>query len=324
MQRKALYSRATRTRSAAASVWPGTGAGEPPPLDWADEASSGPSVFTPAWARIKAWYRRHDRPVLVAASVAISLAAVGTYSLLHPLPRALTQRDIDGAVQYTLAHTPPPIADSTRAAAIIAPSVVEVEGYLSPAHAAALAAAESKHSAADAGKDHGKDLPDTPKPKASAPALPDKPLASGAADEPEPDAIGSGVVITESGRILTALHVISSTDHWVVVFADGSRSDADVVGSQPENDLAVLQPKRLPDELQPAALASTAGLRSGDEVVASGFPFGIGPSISAGVVSGLKREFDRPGQQAQAHQSHPVRRGRESRQFRRTAGQPRW
>jgi S1-C subfamily serine protease len=289
MQRKALYSRATRTRSATASVWPGTGAGEPPPPDWADEAGSGPSVSTRAWARIKAFYGRHDRPLLVAASVVISLAAVGTYSLLHPLPRALTQRDIDGAVQYTLAHTPPGIAESTRAAAIIAPSVVEVEGYLSPAHAAALAAAEAKHSAAGAGagKDHGMDLGHKPQPKASAPALPDKPLASGAADEPEPDAIGSGVIITQSGRILTALHVISSTDHWVVVFADGSKSDADVVGSQPENDLAVLQPKHLPDELQPAALASTAGLRPGDEVVASGFPFGIGPSVSAGVVSGL-------------------------------------
>jgi S1-C subfamily serine protease len=293
MQRKALYSRATRTRSAAASVWSGVGASEPPPPDWADDTGIGPSVLTLAWARIKAFYGRHDRPLLVAASVVISLAAVGTYSLLHPSPRALTQRDIDGAVQYTLAHTPPPIADSTRAATIIAPSVVEVEGYLSPAHAAALAAAERKHSAAGSGKDHG-DLGNKPKPKGAAPALPDKPLAAGAADEPEPDAIGSGVVITESGRILTALHVISSTDHWVVVFADGSKSDADVVGSQPENDLAVLQPKHLPDELQPAALASTAGLRPGDEVVASGFPFGIGPSVSAGVVSGLKREFDDP------------------------------
>ncbi|MGH8144309.1 MAG: S1C family serine protease [Steroidobacteraceae bacterium] len=262
----------------------------------ADEAGTGPSAFAVAWGRIVAFYRRHDRPLLVAASVAISLAAVGAYSLLHPLPHALTQHDIDGAVQYTLAHTPPGPADSTLAAATIAPAVVEVEGFLSPQHAAALAAEAAKDAAKEAGKDHhhGTPLQHKANPKAPGPALPDKPLASGAADEPEPDAIGSGVVVTKSGEILTALHVISSTDRWVVVFADGSKSDAQVVGSQPENDLAVLKPRRLPDELQPAALASTAGLRPGDEVVATGFPFGIGPSVTAGVVSGLKREFDDP------------------------------
>jgi S1-C subfamily serine protease len=294
MQRKALYSRATRTRTAAASVWSGAKAGEPPPPGWSDEASSGPSAFALAWGRIKGFYRRHDRPLLVTASVAISLAAVGAYSLLHPLPHALTQRDIDGAVQYTLAHTPPGPADSTRAAAIIAPAVVEVEGFLSPNHAAALAADAAKDAAKGGAKDHGMGLNHKTTPKAPGTTLPDKPLASGAPDEPEPDAIGSGVVVTQTGEILTALHVISSTDRWVVVFADGSKSDAAVVGSQPENDLAVLQPRHLPDELQPAALASTAGLRPGDEVVASGFPFGIGPSVTAGVVSGLKREFDDP------------------------------
>ncbi len=112
--------------------------------------------------------------------------------------------------------------------------------------------------------------------------------------DPDPDAIGSGVVMDQNGKILTALHVVAGTDRWVVVFSDGTQSDADLVGSQPQNDLAVLQPKHLPDELQPATLASTAGLRPGDQVVATGFPFGIGPSVSAGVVSGLKREFTDP------------------------------
>ena len=116
-----------------------------------------------------------------------------------------------------------------------------------------------------------------------------------APDEPEPDSIGSGVVIDESGQILTSLHVISSDrplGWWSS--ADGTESDADFVGAQAENDLAVLQPKHIPDELQPAILASTAGLKPGDEVVATGFPFGIGPSVSSGVVSGLGREFVDP------------------------------
>ena len=93
---------------------------------------------------------------------------------------------------------------------------------------------------------------------------------------------------------MTNLHVIHSTDRWVITFWDGSKSDAAVVNVQPENDLAVIRAKTAPDDLKPATLASTAGLNPGDTVVAVGFPFGIGPSVSSGVVAGLKREFDDP------------------------------
>ncbi|HYF58546.1 MAG TPA: trypsin-like peptidase domain-containing protein [Burkholderiaceae bacterium] len=106
--------------------------------------------------------------------------------------------------------------------------------------------------------------------------------------------VGSGVVVVESGLILTNLHVVSGAESIKVVFADGLESDAVVVQAQPDQDLAVLQAKTLPDDLQPATLKSTADLRPGDVVVAAGFPFGIGPSVSSGVVSGLKREFRSP------------------------------
>ena len=285
MTRTALYSRATRKRSSAPSLIGGTQQQAPPPPEpeWFD---SGPSLGTRAWGGIKGFCSRHDRPMLVIASVLLSLAALGSYFLLHPRPHALTQDDIDGAVQYTLTHTPRAPADSAMAAAIISPSVVEVRGFLSPDHAAALAKQAAKE-AAQKRKSGAHDDSD------SDPKLPDRPLV-GSPDEPHPDSIGSGVVMTENGQILTALHVISSTDHYVVVFADGTKSDAEFVGSQPENDLAVLQAKKLPDELKPATLASTAGLHPGDQVVADGFPFGIGPSVTSGVVSGLKREFIDP------------------------------
>lgn len=288
MTRKALYSRATRKRGAplARLNVPGMPAG-PPPLEMSG-FDSGPSIAASAWKALRRFAGRHDRALLVATSVLLSLGALGGYVLWHPKPHALTQDDINGAVQYTLAHTPRAPADSAMAAAVISPSVVEVQGYLSPDHAAALAK-EAAKAAADKAKNGGKDKDDHD----SSPQLPDRPLV-GSPDEPHPDAIGSGVVITDNGQILTALHVISSTDHYVVVFADGTKSEAEFVGAQPENDLAVLQPKKLPDELKPATLSSTAGLHPGDEVVASGFPFGIGPSISAGVVSGLKREFIDP------------------------------
>jgi S1-C subfamily serine protease len=106
--------------------------------------------------------------------------------------------------------------------------------------------------------------------------------------------IGSGVVIVDKGVILTNLHVVHGAERVQVVFADGTESEATVIGLQPENDLAVLQAKTIPDDLVPATLRSTRDLSMGDQVIAVGFPFGIGPSVSAGVVSGLKREYRSP------------------------------
>jgi len=106
--------------------------------------------------------------------------------------------------------------------------------------------------------------------------------------------VGSGVVIVDKGIILTNLHVVAGARRVKVVFADGLESDATVVGLQPEDDLAVIQAATVPDDLVPATLRSTGDLAPGDEVIAVGFPFGIGPSASAGVVSGLRREFQSP------------------------------
>jgi serine protease DegQ len=105
---------------------------------------------------------------------------------------------------------------------------------------------------------------------------------------------GSGVVIVDSGLILTNLHVVAGARRIHVTFFDGTDSEATVVGERPEHDLAVLQAKSLPDDMMPAVMRSTAGLKPGDEVVAVGFPFGIGPSTSAGVISGLKRDYVSP------------------------------
>lgn len=105
---------------------------------------------------------------------------------------------------------------------------------------------------------------------------------------------GTGVVILDKGVILTNIHVVDSAARISVTFADGLESDAELTGTRPEDDLAVLQAKALPDDLQPATLQSTAGLSLGDHVTAVGFPFGVGPSVSSGVVSGLAREFRSP------------------------------
>ena len=126
------------------------------------------------------------------------------------------------------------------------------------------------------------------------------PSSSGGGRGPEDDpakavtpegAIGTGVVIVDDGTILTNLHVVSGAARLKVMFSTGLESDARSIGARPEHDLAVLKAVEIPDDLQAATMRSTGGLRPGEPVVATGFPFGIGPSASAGVVSGLKREF---------------------------------
>ena len=105
---------------------------------------------------------------------------------------------------------------------------------------------------------------------------------------------GTGVVILDKGVILTNIHVVANAKRIGLTFADGLESDAEVTGTRPEDDLAVLQATTVPDDLQAATLQSTSGLAPGDHVTVVGFPFGVGPSVSAGVVSGLKRDFRSP------------------------------
>lgn len=113
-------------------------------------------------------------------------------------------------------------------------------------------------------------------------------------DEYVQRAVGSGVVVVDRGTILTSLHVVAGSGRIRVVFADGLESDARIVGQQPESDLAVLQADTVPDDLAAAVMRPRADLQPGEHVVAVGFPFGIGPSVTAGVVSGLKRQYRAP------------------------------
>ena len=113
-------------------------------------------------------------------------------------------------------------------------------------------------------------------------------------DEDIEQSVGTGVVIVDKGIILTNLHVVQGAETIKVVFADGLESTASVKSTQESDDLAVLQAHKIPDDLHAATMRSTADLTPGDQVMAVGFPFGIGPSASAGIVSGLKRVFRSP------------------------------
>ena len=183
---------------------------------------------------------------------------------------SLTQKDIDAAVLRTLQTNTLPSA-AAKAAEIIRPSVVRVVGY-GPEKATPEAKTEKR----------GRNLAKGKAPEAPAPP--------GEVER----GVGTGVVIIDKGVILTNLHVVAGAEKIKVTFYDGLEADATIINVQPENDLAVLQAKKIPDDLIAASMRSTDGLQSGDQVVAVGFPFGIGPSVSSGVVSGLKRAFRSP------------------------------
>lgn len=113
----------------------------------------------------------------------------------------------------------------------------------------------------------------------------------GQSDE-DPSALGAGVVVSEDGTILTCLHVVAGSEVIRVTFADGFQTEARLVNAQPNNDLAVLAPDVVPENLVPAILGSSSDLALGDPVVAVGNPFGLVGSVSEGVVSGLNRSTE--------------------------------
>lgn len=106
--------------------------------------------------------------------------------------------------------------------------------------------------------------------------------------------LGSGVVINDSGAILTSLHVVDGADKILLTFADGTQSAAEVAVAQPENDIAVLMASELPEVLLPATLGNPNAMLIGDEAYAVGNPFGLYGSMSVGVISGFNRSFHHP------------------------------
>ena len=208
------------------------------------------------------------------------LAVALAYNLsmgLHTGQRKLTQQDINAAVRKTLETQVMP-SEYARAYEKIQPSVVRVVSYVKKSRLQD----EPGHGNAHGGA----------RPKPLGPAPGSDPEASG--DEEVESGVGSGVVIVDKGVILSNLHVVSGADRIKVIFADGLEANASITGVQPENDLAVLQASKIPDDLIPATMRSTGDLGPGDKVLAVGFPFGIGPSASGGIVSGLKRAFRSP------------------------------
>jgi S1-C subfamily serine protease len=266
--RTALYSSSRSARAAASS--PQTTA---PTSETQESAATAQPQPAPRRRRLS-----FSSPWLLWSAILL-LSALLAFSLnlsMRPQQRLLTQKDINAAVLKTLETQQLP-SEYAKAYENIRPSVVRVVGYV-----------KKSRLKDEMARAHG--IPKA-RPKALGPAIERDPKDD---DEEIEQGVGTGVVIIDKGVILTNLHVVSGADRIKVTFFDGLEADASITGVQPENDLAVLQASKIPDDLIAATMRSTGDLAPGDKVLAVGFPFGIGPSASGGIVSGLKRAFRSP------------------------------
>jgi S1-C subfamily serine protease len=271
MARPSLYSRspARTVRHVPAAAAP---AASPPDAATAPVPADPPATAAPTrLARLHERLRRHER-WLWAGGLVLAMLAAGWPAWTAQVQRPLKIEQIDAALRESIAKEPLPSPGLAAYEAVL-PSVVRVVGE--PPEGAAGKAAKAA--------------------KGGAPAKPAKPAPDADEDDPHGGrSVGTGVVIVDKGLILTNLHVVEGAGRITVTFFDGSQSEARVVNLMPDHDLAVLQALTIPDDLHAATMRSTAGLAPGEAVMAVGFPFGIGPSASQGVVSGLQREFRSP------------------------------
>ena len=103
------------------------------------------------------------------------------------------------------------------------------------------------------------------------------------------DGLGSGVLISNDGRVLTAAHVVQTADVASVEFANGEVIVARVIGSDVQSDVALLQLKQMPKGIAPAPLGDSDKVEVGDQVFVIGAPYGISQTLSVGHLSGRHR-----------------------------------
>jgi serine protease DegQ len=99
--------------------------------------------------------------------------------------------------------------------------------------------------------------------------------------------LGSGVIVSPSGYVLTNNHVVEGADEIEVTLNDGRKAKAKIIGTDPDTDLALLKIDL--DKLPVIVLGSVESMQVGDQVLAIGNPFGLGQTVSAGIVSALGR-----------------------------------
>jgi S1-C subfamily serine protease len=103
---------------------------------------------------------------------------------------------------------------------------------------------------------------------------------------------GSGFVLDEDGHIVTNQHVVAGAHAVTIVFYNGFEAPAEIVGTDPDSDLAIVRVEALPEDVHALALGDSAEVEVGEWVIAIGNPFGLGGSMSVGIVSAVGRTIE--------------------------------
>ncbi|MGD1994106.1 MAG: trypsin-like peptidase domain-containing protein, partial [Anaerolineae bacterium] len=114
-------------------------------------------------------------------------------------------------------------------------------------------------------------------------------VAVGSGEEVNPFGSGSGFLIDGEGHIITNLHVVAQMDVIWVTFSDGTVQEAQVLGSDPFSDLAVLRAEQVPPSATPLEMGDSDLLQVGQRIIAIGNPFGRVGTMTTGIISGLDR-----------------------------------
>ena len=210
---------------------------------------------------------RRSLPFLIG--VLATLVGLVLYSRLFPPPAPLTLLDVDSSVSETLAAATPAPAYSATVYQRILPSLVIIQTEDAGPSKGGVARRNGDVFTVATGVGQANEF----------------------AQQPVPLGLASGVVINAEGAILTALHVVERAATIDLTFADGTQTTGELVGAQPDNDIAVLQADELPETFAPATLGNPNALRVGDEAYVVGNPLGLAGSLSAGVVSGFDRTY---------------------------------
>jgi S1-C subfamily serine protease len=211
-------------------------------------------------APAQAWWRRPERglrPVLAVVLVLLAGVVLAVWRFSDGAPPPLTRSDVDHAVQSGIQK----------------------------------AQDEQRNAPPDAATAYHRILPSLVTVLAHSPSHQGKSTGNGAS--PAESELGTGVVVNAQGAVLTALHVVQGADRIQVRFSDGTRTTAQVLRRQPDNDMAVLAADRLPQVVVPAVLGGK--VQVGDAVYPVGNPLGLEDSLTAGIVSALDRSIDTQG-----------------------------
>ena len=107
------------------------------------------------------------------------------------------------------------------------------------------------------------------------------------------NAVGSGVIFSKEGHIVTNTHILTNATSVFVEFNDGEITEAVLIGADKYSDIAVLKINGF-EGLNPIELAESSNIRVGDEVLAIGNPFGVGKTVTSGIISATGRDYGNP------------------------------